>query len=176
MAGEFPAGDANVSGMLQMPPLDRLVRMSASSSSRNSARRTFGELPPSRWPGERLGLPAEGAHSVARAGRRIGGIAIDWAIAMGISLFIAPYESLAYSFATMCVFALLQILTIATLGGSIGHRLCGMRLITLDGERVPLWRALVRTLLLVVVLPALVWDSDQRGFHDKVAGTVLIRA
>jgi hypothetical protein len=27
----------------------------------------------------------------------------------------------------------------------------------------------------VLVLPALVWDSDQRGFHDKVAGTVLIR-
>ena len=27
----------------------------------------------------------------------------------------------------------------------------------------------------VIVIPALVWDSDQRGFHDKVAGTVLIR-
>jgi hypothetical protein len=24
-------------------------------------------------------------------------------------------------------------------------------------------------------VPALVWDSDQRGFHDKVAGTVLLR-
>jgi hypothetical protein len=33
----------------------------------------------------------------------------------------------------------------------------------------------VRTALLMVVVPALVWDSDQRGFHDKVAGTVLIR-
>jgi hypothetical protein len=26
------------------------------------------------------------------------------------------------------------------------------------------------------VIPVLVWDSDQRGFHDKIAGTVLIRA
>jgi hypothetical protein len=34
----------------------------------------------------------------------------------------------------------------------------------------------VRSLLLGIVIPALVWDSDQRGFHDKVAGTVLIRA
>ena len=150
--------------------------MPASSASQNSGRSTFGQLPPSQWPGERLGLPNEGPHSVARGGRRIGGIAIDWAIAMVVSLSIAPYESLAYSFATMGVFALMQILAIALLGGSIGHRLVGMRLITLTGEKVPLWRAVVRTLLLVVVIPALVWDSDQRGFHDKVAGTVLIRA
>jgi hypothetical protein len=34
----------------------------------------------------------------------------------------------------------------------------------------------VRTLLLCLVIPVLVWDSDQRGFHDKIAGTVLIRA
>ena len=51
-----------------------------------------------------------------------------------------------------------------------------MRLIGLDGQKPALWRVLVRTVLLVVVIPALVWDSDQRGFHDKVAGTVLIRA
>jgi len=25
------------------------------------------------------------------------------------------------------------------------------------------------------VIPVLVWDSDQRGFHDKIAGTVLVR-
>ena len=32
-----------------------------------------------------------------------------------------------------------------------------------------------RTALLVIIIPVLVWDSDQRGFHDKIAGTVLIR-
>lgn len=150
--------------------------MSPSAASQNSSRQTFGQLPPSRWPGERLGLPNEGTNSVGRAGRRIAAIAIDWAIAMGIAFFFAPYQSLAYSFITTFVFAVLQILAIALLGGSVGHRLLGMRLITLSGERVPVWRALVRTVLLVVVIPALVWDSDQRGFHDKVAGTVLIRA
>jgi len=34
---------------------------------------------------------------------------------------------------------------------------------------------LVRTVLLAVVIPALIWDRDTRGFHDKIAGTVLIR-
>lgn len=143
---------------------------------RGPAPQTFGQLPPSTWPGERLGLPDEGAHSVARAGRRIAALAIDWGIAMGASLFFAPYESLAYSFITLGVFALLQVIAITALGASIGHRLLGLRLITLTGGKVPFWRALVRTVLLVVVVPALVWDSDQRGFHDKVAGTVLIRA
>lgn len=162
--------------MLRGGAVDRLEGMSPSAASQNSGRQTFGQLPPSRWPGERLGLPNEGTNSVARAGRRIGGVAIDWAIAMALSFFFAPYESLAYSFFTLGFFALLQIISIAALGGSIGHRIFGMRLITLRGERVPFWRALVRTALLVIVVPALVWDSDQRGFHDKVAGTILIRS
>jgi uncharacterized RDD family membrane protein YckC len=34
----------------------------------------------------------------------------------------------------------------------------------------------VRTALLIVVIPAVIWDADQRGLHDKVAGTVLVRS
>lgn len=162
--------------MLRGRVIGRLGPMSSSRSPRPAERTTFGQLPPSRWPGERLGLPNEGVNSVARAGRRIGGIAADWAIAMALSLLLAPYNSLAYSFYTLAVFALLQVIAIASVGGSIGHRVFGMRLIGLDGQKPALWRVLVRTLLLIVVVPALVWDSDQRGFHDKVAGTVLIRA
>ena len=33
-----------------------------------------------------------------------------------------------------------------------------------------------RTALLIVVIPAVIWDADQRGLHDKAAGTVLVRA
>lgn len=138
--------------------------------------RTFGELEPSRWPGERLGLPDTGPGSVGRLGRRLAALAIDWAAAMLIALLFARYDSLLYSWVTLGIFALMQILFIPTIGGSLGHRLVGMRVIPLVGGWVGPWRPVVRTLLLVVVLPALVWDSDQRGFHDKVAGTVLIRA
>lgn len=137
--------------------------------------RTFGELEPSRWPGERLGLPDTGPGSVGRLGRRLAALAIDWAAAMLIALLFARYDSLVYSWVTLGIFALMQILFIATIGGSIGHRLVGMRVVPLVGGWVGPWRPIVRTLLLVIVLPALVWDSDQRGFHDKVAGTVLIR-
>ena len=35
--------------------------------------------------------------------------------------------------------------------------------------------ALARTILLCLVVPAVVWDSDGRGLHDRVAGTAIVR-
>ncbi|THG35117.1 RDD family protein [Glaciibacter flavus] len=137
--------------------------------------RNFGELAPSVYPGERLGLPESGPRSVARAGRRILALLIDWASAMLVSLLFTPYESAAYTWVTPLVFAALQVVFIPTIGGSVGHRLLGLRVVALVGGWVGLWRPIVRSVLLTLVIPAIVWDSDQRGFHDKVAGTVLLR-
>ncbi|TFD49671.1 RDD family protein [Cryobacterium frigoriphilum] len=117
-------------------------------------------------------MPRSGPGSVGRVGRRLGGIAIDWALAVGVSLAFFDYEE----FATLLVFVVLQIVFIPTIGGSIGQRFVGLRTVALQGGWIGLWRPAVRTALLVLALPALVWDSDQRGFHDKVAGTVLIRS
>jgi len=33
----------------------------------------------------------------------------------------------------------------------------------------------VRSALLCLVIPAVVWDRDGRGLHDTAAGTVLVR-
>ncbi|WP_404435125.1 RDD family protein [Microbacterium aerolatum] len=124
------------------------------------------------YPGERLGYPTAGPGSIARVGRRIGALAIDWAAAVIISIAFFQYDSLA----TLVVFAVVQILFIPTIGGSPGHRILGMRLVLANGAWVGLWRPIVRTLLLVLVIPAVIWDQDQRGLHDKAVGTVLIRA
>ena len=124
------------------------------------------------YPGERLGMPAVGSGSVARPGRRIAALAIDWAAAVIISIAFFAYDS----FATLVVFAAVQILFLPTLGGSPGHRLVGLRLQLVGGGWVGLWRPIVRTALLVLVIPAVIWDADQRGLHDKAAGTVLVRA
>jgi len=124
------------------------------------------------WPGERLGLPRTGRGSIARPGRRLAGVAIDWSIAVGVSLIFFDYNAVANS----VIFVLLQLIFIPTIGGSIGHRLVGMRVVPVQGGWIGPWRGIVRAVLLGIVFPALVWDSDQRGFHDKVAGTVLIRA
>jgi uncharacterized RDD family membrane protein YckC len=78
--------------------------------------------------------------------------------------------------ATLVIFVALQIVFIPTIGGSIGHRIVGLRVARLAGGYVGLWRPIVRSVLLAIVVPAVVWDSDQRGFHDKIAGTILIRS
>ncbi|MEI5582413.1 RDD family protein, partial [Agromyces sp. CCNWLW208] len=129
-----------------------------------------GDLEPSRYPGERLGLPEEGAGSVARFGRRFTALLVDWAIANVIALLAGPYASNEQSWATLGLFALMQVLFIPTIGGSIGHRALGLRVVPLGGGWVGAWRPVVRTLLLVVVIPAVIWDSDQRGLHDRAAG------
>jgi uncharacterized RDD family membrane protein YckC len=137
---------------------------------------TFGGLEPSRWPGERLGLPAEGRGSIGRIGRRIGALAIDWAIALLVAMFFVPYESPLHAWVTLGVFVVMQIVFIPTIGGSVGHRLVGLNVVPLMGGWIGLRRPIVRTLLLAIVVPALVWDSDQRGLHDRIAGTLVIRS
>lgn len=127
---------------------------------------------PSQWPGERWGLPFGGPGSIGRPGRRILALIVDWALAYSAAYLLT--DTTGFSISAM--FVVLQIIFIPTLGGSLGHRLLGLRVVALRGGWVGLWRPVVRSLLLALVIPAAVWDSDQRGFHDKLAGTVLVRA
>ncbi|SJN08184.1 PROBABLE MEMBRANE PROTEIN [Leucobacter sp. 7(1)] len=133
----------------------------------------FGDLEPSAWPGERLGLPESGPRSVGRIGRRFLALFVDWGLAAlpAFMLIGGPNASVW----NLVFFALIQIIFIPTIGGSIGHRLLGLRVVPIAGGWVGFWRPIVRTGLLCLVIPLLVWDSDQRGFHDKIAGTVLVR-
>ncbi|WP_025132860.1 RDD family protein [Leucobacter sp. PH1c] len=133
----------------------------------------FGDLEPSAWPGERLGLPESGPRSVGRLGRRVLAILIDWGLAALPAYFLVGGPNASWWH--FGCFALMQIIFIPTIGGSIGHRLLGMRVVPIAGGWVGVWRPIVRTALICLVIPVLVWDSDQRGFHDKIAGTVLVR-
>ncbi|MCR2785609.1 MULTISPECIES: RDD family protein [unclassified Microbacterium] len=131
------------------------------------------------YPGERLGFPATGSGSIARLGRRVGALFIDWISAYVIAVAITVVTTGDYaadSLLILSIFAIVQVLFIPTIGGSPGHRLLGMRVNLVTGGWPGLWRPIVRTLLLIVVIPAAIWDADQRGLHDKVAGTVLVRA
>ena len=147
-----------------------------------SGNRKFGDIGPSKFPGERLGLPEVGTRSIGRVGRRIGAIAIDWVIAVLVTMLISAKDYLTLTSASggplgiLAVFVVLQVLAIMTIGGSVGHRLCGLHIVTIQGKHPGIWKPILRSILLALVFPAIVWDSDQRGFHDKVSGTMLLRA
>jgi len=125
------------------------------------------------WPGKRLGRPEKGSGSVARFGRRVGAIAIDWGLSYLISY--AFFRPDPFGFATLAVFVTIQIVFVLTLGGSIGHVALGMRVISARGGYLAPWKPFVRGILIAVVLPAVIWDKDQRGMHDRAIDAILIR-
>jgi uncharacterized RDD family membrane protein YckC len=138
--------------------------------------------PATDWPGRRLGLPERGPRSIARAPRRLVAVALDWAIATAISVvFFTSGETVLERLgasnptATLVAFAVLQLLFIPTLGGSLGHLALGMRVVPLKTGWIGVLRPLARTALLCLFIPAVIWDRDQRGMHDRLAGTVLVR-
>jgi hypothetical protein len=127
--------------------------------------------PATDWPGKRLGLPASGPRSIGSLGRRIAALVIDWAIASGVGYLFFGGDAMAI----LIAFAALQYVFLVTVSGSVGHVILGMRVVPLVPKWIGPLRPLVRTLLLCIVIPAVVWDRDQRGLHDQLAGTVLVR-
>ena len=125
----------------------------------------------SDWPGRRLGLPERGARSLARPGRRFIALGIDWGAAILISVAFFSYDA----WATLAIFAVAQVVLLLTANGSAGHLLLGMRVVPIAGGYLGLWRPFARTALLCLVIPAVIWDRDQRGMHDRLIGTVLVR-
>ena len=116
-------------------------------------------------------MPEHGAGSLAKLGRRVVALIIDWSLAMFVSQAFASGDSSV----TLAVFTVMQILFVGTLGFSVGHRVVGIQVRRLDGQYVGLWRSLIRVALILLVIPATIWDADNRGLQDKAAGTVLVR-
>jgi uncharacterized RDD family membrane protein YckC len=74
------------------------------------------------------------------------------------------------------VFAVLTIVTLVAFGQTPGMRLFGLRLAHPEqGQRLAAWRAVVRTALLMLLVPALVVDADGRGLHDRLTRTAVVR-
>ncbi len=121
------------------------------------------------YTGERLGLPEQGAGSVAGFGRRLAALCVDWLLCSVIAL------ALHSRYWTTAIFAAEAYLLTALTGFTVGKRLLGIRVVRLDGGPVGLGWALIRTALLLTVIPALLNDRDQRGLHDRAANTVVVR-
>jgi uncharacterized RDD family membrane protein YckC len=136
------------------------------------------------YPGQKFGLPESGPGSVAGWSRRFGALLIDWLLssAIAFAFFYHPQAGHAASALsqprlwTLAVFGVQDCLLTGLTGLTIGKRLTRMRVARLDGQPVGLPRAFVRTLLLMLVVPAMIMDRELRGLQDKAAQTVVLRA
>ena len=136
---------------------------------------------PTAYPGERFGMPREGAGSMGRFGRRLVGALVDWTLCQLIAsaLFGVPLPFAqvagAKGFYPLAIFAVENLVLVGTLGRTLGHRVVGLRVLSRDGHAARPFQVLVRTVLLCLFLPAMFWDGDGRGLHDKAAGTLIVR-
>ncbi len=111
-------------------------------------------------------------------GRRLIAFFVDGVLCQIIAMGLLGYrqgEGGLGVFLPTLAFLVMHLLMVGTGGYTMGHRLLGMRLVRLDGGWPGPLRALGRTVLLGLFIPALIADRDQRGLHDQLVGTMLIR-
>jgi uncharacterized RDD family membrane protein YckC len=121
--------------------------------------------------GQRLGLPPSGPGSVAGLGPRLVAFAIDTVLCALLAWLLARDQVW-----TTPVFAVEVAVLTWLVGGSAGQVVRRLRVVRVDGRPLGAPRALLRTLLLLLFIPAVVWDRDGRGLHDRAAGSVVVHA
>ncbi|MEZ0338478.1 RDD family protein [Mycobacterium sp. pV006] len=134
---------------------------------------------PGKYPGERLGLPADGPGSIARFGRRVAALLTDWLVSYGLATLAMAFGLISYgalSTAVLVVWLVLGVLSVRLFGFSPGQWALGLRVASVDNRtHVGSGRALARGLLITLVIPALFTDSDLRGLHDLATKTAVVR-
>jgi hypothetical protein len=122
------------------------------------------------YPGQHLGLPDRGPGSVSSMPRRVLALFIDWLMSMVIAYWLTHSQ-----FWTIAVFAIEAYVLTALGGSTVGKRLLGIRVVRIGGGPVGFGWALVRTAILLTVVPPLLTDRDLRGLHDRAADTIVVR-
>lgn len=122
-------------------------------------------------------------HDEPALGRRLLALLIDWIIAAfsAVALFgwtgvRFPPDGIRDQLIINGVFLVEVAILVGLTGFSIGKRIMGLRLINPDGRPIGVPRALLRTLLLSLVIPAIVMTDDKRGLHDLAAGSKVVKA
>ena len=122
--------------------------------------------------------------SVAPMGRRLAALVVDWVlcelIVSGVtrhSIFSGASDThyFATQWWTLALFAVEVYLLTAISGLTVGKRLLGLRVMRTDGGRPGFGWALLRTVLLLFVVPPLLSDRDLRGLHDRASDTIVVR-
>ncbi|MFZ9222083.1 MAG: RDD family protein [Actinobacteria bacterium] len=112
---------------------------------------------------------------VARAGRRFLAITIDWLMSWAVgSIFFEQNQGRPFWIAL--VFFLQIFILTSTTGASAGQRLLKLRVLRYpELEPLGIGATLLRTLLILLVIPAVVYDNEGRGLHDRIVGSAVMQ-
>ncbi len=122
--------------------------------------------------------------SVAPMGRRLVALVVDWVLCELIASLITGHSLakgasdptyFSTQFWTLAIFSVYVWVFTAISGLTLGKRLLGIRVIRTNGSRPGFPWALLRTFLLLCVVPPLLSDRDLRGLHDRAADTIVVR-
>jgi len=137
---------------------------------------------PQSFRGERLGLSERGTGSLATTGQRLGAFVVD-ALASSVVAALFVQSAAGRGVAghlpgswSLIPFALDYVVGTLVAGRTLGMYLFGLRLVRVDRvAAVDPFRAVARTALLLLFLPAVIWDRDGRGLHDRFTDTAVVR-
>lgn len=161
--GQFLHRIPNVSAVLRPLPLTDM-----------SSQAPLGEQ---LYAGQRLGLPEDGPGSVASWLRRVGALFLDWFASSLVASVIAQTAGVSTDverLLPMLVFLAEVTLATGIAGASFGQLALRIVVVRLDRRPVTILNALVRTVLICLVIPPLVFNRDNRGLHDLAAGTITL--
>nr|WP_276534623.1 RDD family protein [Cutibacterium modestum] len=124
-------------------------------------------------------MPAAGRGSLASWGKRVGALVIDWGASMVLaSAIFGPAVVRGGGWPMwmpMAVFFVESVLFTAVAGGSFGQIVARVVIIRLDGlGPIGWWRAVIRTAMKCLIIPAVVIGAERRGLDDLVLGTVVV--
>src|SRR5271156_3877627 len=134
---------------------------------------------PRRYPGETLGLPEHGPESLARMGRRLAALLVDWLLAYGLAaprMSVWVISSRLLSSAILVIWLVLGLLAVRLFGFTPGQFALGLQVASVDErQHVGIGRAAVRGVMIALVIPALFVDVDGRGLQDRLTATAVVR-
>ncbi len=109
--------------------------------------------------------------------RRILALLVDWLPSLMVAGLLERALDLSRdqgTFLPLLVFLVEATFFTALAGGSFGQLATRLAVVRLDGRPVGLLRALARTFLICLVIPPVVFNSDNRGLHDIAVGSVVL--
>jgi uncharacterized RDD family membrane protein YckC len=106
--------------------------------------------------------------------RRFGALMIDWIICLIIGAAFGPLTGSPWP---VVVLVVQHAVLVGLFGHTLGMALVRIRCVSVvDGTPIGIPLAALRGGLLALIVPALIMDARRRGWHDRLAGSIVLRA